>query len=51
MVELQSIALLEELIVKLWTCYRVQWGDYFHTRLSSYIKIMIIHNVVVLIMH
>jgi hypothetical protein len=50
-VRLQSIALLDELMVKLEICYRVWWGDYFHNGYSSYIKFAYIYNVVVLIIN
>jgi hypothetical protein len=37
-VGLQSIALLDELMVKLEICYRVWWGEYFHNGHNNYIK-------------
>ncbi len=50
-VKLQSIALLDELMVRLEICYKVRCNDYFHNGHSSYIKFAYVYNVVVLIIN
>jgi hypothetical protein len=50
-VGLQSIALLNELMVKLEICDKIQWSDYFHNGHSSYIKSTYVYNMVVLIIN
>jgi hypothetical protein len=50
-VGLQSIALLDELMVKLEIYDRVQQGHYFHNGHSSYVKFAYVYNVVVLIIN
>jgi len=47
----QSVALLDELMVKLEICYKIQCDDYFHNGHSNYIKYAYVYNVVVLIMN
>jgi hypothetical protein len=48
---LQSVALLDELMVKLEICYQVWCDDYFHNGHSSYIKSAYVYNMVVLIIN
>jgi hypothetical protein len=50
-VRFQFIALLDELMVKLEICYKVQCNDYFHNGNSSYIKYVYLYNVVILIIN
>jgi hypothetical protein len=50
-VRFQSIALLNELMVKLEICYKIWCDDYFNNGHSSYIKYVYVYNVVVLIIN
>jgi len=50
-VRFQSVALLNELMVKLEICYKVWCDNYFNDEHNSYIKYVYVYNVVLLIIN